>query len=1476
MKIINKIIKVLAYIVVGVILLNVLLFAVFSLPPVQKAAANFALGKLKPIIKTEASLDKIRIRLFNTVVLGGVYIESQQGDTLLYARNIAVRANFLDILHNKLDFETAELEDFVIDISRENPDKPFNFQFLIDAFSSDKPKEDKPKKPFGLSFRNIRLSGGDLRYNILSKPETPGLFNVDHIRVNNLNLSASAPSVDIKKLDAKIHSFSFAESSGIEVRELKGNFKSKGSKIWGDDMKLVVNQSEFVVDLAEYDLDTKETRLKANSDLINPKDIAIFVPQASSLDKPFSFDVQASGKIPSIEIRNFHFRYGDDTEANLTGSFSDIEHYADAEMNLRIEKMKLNIKDLESFIRIGSADFVAPKQMTAFKEVSLDFNASGRFSNFGYEGVMSSSLGSVRLSGKGMFGRDFKYYEISGPVSADDIQLSAILGPEIGLGDATLRANMQLEGGDNKLKITADGNLISLLYKKYQYTNVNFAVDYDDNKIFAQISTDEEHNKFDLTADIGFGEQMMFQVDGIIDRLFLSPIFQMRDWQNPYMAARIEGKMSGATIDDLQGSLRIDSVSLYDDNFIYNPGEIFLEAVTSDSVGQKKISFASSFLDAQIVGDYHFATIADQLIKVLQPHLPTLIELPNSKKTPTQTELVNNFNFNIHIKNTEDLSYAFSLPIYNVEPATLNGSIDFESDTPLKMNAYLPRLMMGNSDIRESKINLQNSASEGINLDVNTFLVQNDGYINARLNTSAISDSLINTLFFDIENSVAKANGTLKIDAGLQKDQNDALSAIIHILPTQILFNQQVFDMHDATIAYTKDRITIEDFGMSQNEMLLIGLEGTASRKEDDRIRLYFNDTELAVILSALNIQNINGMLNGEIDVFRALQDPILQTNNFRVDSVRLYGDVIGNLRINGDLNSEKSGLSVNAFLENQGFKYIDIRGFVPMEDKNPMNIDFEMQSLPLKWIQPFTVGAFSNLSGTINSKITVSGKTSEPEIEGWLGVDKGAMQIAFTNVTYRISDTIQINRNNIGLNDLVILDDNGHTAKLDLSLSHTNFGNMMYQVRMQLNDFLLLNNTSESDMIAYGNLKMSGIININGGSNGIYGDFNLRNESKSNLTVVIPQTASASEYSGIVYINTTAKADSMAFLYKDPTKLTTINTRTTNSMPIVFRGDLQLNPQLDLGVKLSPGANDLIRINGNSNLNVLFNSKSDPPVRIFGDYIANSGNVQYNLQSLKTVDFKIEEGSTVSLVGDPLNAQFNITAYNQVKADLLTLSESFQNLPTTRVPVNAVLHIDGNLEQMNLRYDIELPEASDEVKQRVANYINTDESRTVQFAYLITSGNFNSAEGAQNTNINNSMFTSLAASAVTRGLDALFSSALNDNWTVSTNLESQDGSFESVRMGIDVSTTLFDDKLRISTNLSYGDPSNFAYQQAFIGEVDVEYRVNNWLMLRVYNHANEQLYRRAPFTQGVGVMVTKDSRTFKDLFRFSFRKKEN
>ena len=107
--------------------------------------------------------------------------------------------------------------------------------------------------------------------------------------------------------------------------------------------------------------------------------------------------------------------------------------------------------------------------------------------------------------------------------------------------------------------------------------------------------------------------------------------------------------------------------------------------------------------------------------------------------------------------------------------------------------------------------------------------------------------------------------------------------------------------------------------------------------------------------------------------------------------------------------------------------------------------------------------------------------------------------------------------------------------------------------------------------------------------------------------------------------------------------------------------------------------------------------------------------------------------------------------------------------------------------------------------------------------------------------------------------------------------MEANGTQFDNIRMGVDVSTRFLDDRLRITTNLSYGDVGTLASQQTFIGEFEAEYDINNWLMIRAYNRANERYYKRAPFTQGVGIIITQEGKTFSDLFRFRFgRKDEN
>ena len=77
-------------------------------------------------------------------------------------------------------------------------------------------------------------------------------------------------------------------------------------------------------------------------------------------------------------------------------------------------------------------------------------------------------------------------------------------------------------------------------------------------------------------------------------------------------------------------------------------------------------------------------------------------------------------------------------------------------------------MMFGKNDIRETKIDFNNK-QYGANVNVNTYLVQSNGFINAILKTEAANDSVINNLAFDIEKSNSSADGKLLVSMGFSR-----------------------------------------------------------------------------------------------------------------------------------------------------------------------------------------------------------------------------------------------------------------------------------------------------------------------------------------------------------------------------------------------------------------------------------------------------------------------------------------------------------------------------------------------------------------------------------------------------------------------------------------------------------------------------------------------------------------------------------
>ena len=1473
----KKIVKIVVFAIIGFLFLIFMVIALFALPGVQNRAADFALEKLKPIIKTEMSIDKLRIHFFDKVELKGIYVEDQKKDTLLFAENLVVTLNMWDLLNKKLDIETVKLNNFTANINRENEDAPFNFQFIIDAFASESDSTASSAGGFDIFLRDINLKNGNLSYHILDEPSTPNKFNPNHIEVKNLNARIALPSIDMEKLTADIRSLSFNEHSGLHVENLQGMFRSKGSKMWSSFLTLRINDSEIKVSDVEYDTKSKEFALKAKSDVIDPQDVAMFVSRFALLNKPFSFNVDAKGIYPQATVDNFVLDYGNSTHINITASISDFTKYDNSDLN--VQELRTTQDDLQNLIRVPAVEYSSPEQMLALGDINLKFNADGKFNRFKYNGFAQTEQGDIVFSGIGSMINEFKFLSFEGPVTAENIQVANIIGEDAGVGNATLNANYRVEiKTDSRIPVTVttNGNISSVIYQGFLYENLSFEGMYGGNNVAGKVFTDTEINKFDLDADLTFGENMSIDVVGNIDKLNLKPFLTGEAWENPFLVTKIDMHMKGTSIDDLTGTLVLDNTSLSDNNFIYNPGPFYLQSIIEES-GEKKIDFLSTIFEGSISGNLSLLTISNDFMHELNRHIPSVVKVPSQIVTDDGK---NDFQFNLKLKNTEDFSYALKLPFYNIEPAVINGRVNFNSPKVLSIDAHLPRVKFGKNDIRETRIKLNLDSISGIDLNALSYLVQDNGYINAQLNTTVEKDSAMNSITLNVSNGVGDGNGNIQIAAGFFRDMEDQLGINLQILPSTMIYNNNTLIMNSSDIQYSKDRITINDFNIIEDGMLLLGIDGVASSNPDEMIRAYFNNTELGNLLAIFNIANINGLINGSVMIKQALESPIIQTENFRIDNINVYNENIGSFLVDGKSNSASTGIDLAASLVNADKNNLNISGFIPTDDSEQLDLNLRVDKLPLNWTQPFAKELFNELSGTLNSNINISGKMSHPIFEGWFGIEEGLMKVAYTNVTYRVTDTIHVNRDNIGLNDLVIRDNNNNTAVLNVTLSHSNFGKMEYNAKLQLNDFLLLNNESRTDLNVYGNLKLSGNINVVGSSIGIFGDAYLTNESSSNAMIVLPQTAQANTYGGVIYVNTERKkTDSLSFIQEIKERQASSNKRSNSSLPINIKGVIDLNPGFEMGVVLNPTNGNALKVDGSGELNLNFNNKSDPPVMIYGEYIAQNGNFHYNLQGLKSVNFGIRDGSTITLIGNPMNTRFNVTAYNRVKADLAALSESFKyatDLSATRIPVDAVLDIQGNLESMNLKYRIELPESSDDIRQKVNSFINTDEQRIRQFAYLVTTGNFLPSEGGPKTNFGTNVFTNVATNALTSGLDALFAGSLNENWSVNTNMETFNGNFDQVRMGVDIATSLLDNRLRISTNLSYGNKTMMASQSAFMGEFELEYDLSNWLMIRAYNRANERFYKKAPFTQGAGIVVTKEGKTIRDLFRFNFRRKKN
>lgn len=387
-KVIKLVLKTILWLIAIPLSLVLILIVLLQFPDVQAFVTSKATSFLSGKIHSKVALKKISIDFPKSIALEDLYVEDQSKDTLLYAHQLKVDINLLDLLSKKIVVNTIDLNTMTGHVTRPHKDSAFNFQFIVNAFSGSKKETNLAKKdttslPWEFSLKTVQLhalyvtyhdalTGTNADLNLGGfKTEIDELdLNKKTIRVNtivlkntNLNFNqkpsnkVSEPKSPSKPFDYTI-SLNSLELAGIHVIYTNAINNQQAALVLGD---LLLKPGK--IDILNEHIDVKSLTLnqttakyiigKKNS---SPADTTI--PKTDTLPTTQSNWLVTLGQ---LDMSGNHF-YFDNNRFPKKTTGVDYNHVAAANFNLHATDLYGNAK--ASHLKLKNLNF---KEQSGFQ-----------------------------------------------------------------------------------------------------------------------------------------------------------------------------------------------------------------------------------------------------------------------------------------------------------------------------------------------------------------------------------------------------------------------------------------------------------------------------------------------------------------------------------------------------------------------------------------------------------------------------------------------------------------------------------------------------------------------------------------------------------------------------------------------------------------------------------------------------------------------------------------------------------------------------------------------------------------------------------------------------------------------------------------------------------------------------------------------------------------------------------------------------
>ena len=1396
----------------------------FLLPPIQQKTKEFLLQEITQKTENKICIGNLRYYPFNRLLLEEIYVTDLKNDTLLYAEKIYAGFDFLKFMRKQFVIHSVEIERFDLRISKDSIDAPFNFQFLIDAFSKGTTQQSDSSN-LQLAINRISLNNGHLSYDVLSEPfKEPGMFDINHINVRNLHLNTKLHFNNIEDWSSTIENLSFDEKSGFALKQMRFKIKNFDDRLLISHFYFSLPNSETELNEVSFDysgLSLSEIFsgstyfIDITSGKFNLSDFSCFYPELANYTEMLICSGEIKGTFPEISINRFELNYGTRHKLTTRAGIADFNAWDSSTFFLEIEKCLIDPVLFELPINTDQISFNG-KINGSLSDMKIDMNTVSKQGDLAVKGSVGYNISS-----------DIIHFDLD--LESSKYNIKNLLSDSI-FGNASFHLSSIGTVTDfNKIDLKANAEIRRFDYLGYSYKDITANAACTNDSVYIDLNSKDDNFPLTIQAKAGLNEKNPFvNLYAKLDGVHPDIINLLPQYPDTELSGIINADIKGYDPDLMSASISIDNLNWISSSENFSGSPITISYIAGAG-GQKQINLRSPILSVRGKGNITY----DGIIQSLQQAFPVFFPSNNYKIKKTIPEQ-ENFDFLVVIRQANTIARLLGMETTIPDSALFIGKYNKEGDDlNLDLTAYCIFIQSDTTQMHLNLSNDQNNLIVGLDIKNKSNLYDLDGKLGAKVE------------FIKNPNKV-KPDFNIAFDPGV------------------LTLNGTSFRVSPARIAIKDNNFEIRNFALRHSTSEYLRVRGVISDNPNDSIQININKFEIGTILSAIKYKiPLSGVASGDITLSQLKTSPLVISRNLSIDSMEFDGNKFGNLQLRSGWSSERQGLALRATWSLPNLSESVLSGFI-LPQKDSLAITANIQGIQLKWLSGYLPDTFFGLDGGLGAQITANGKIKDPILSGTLYLNEANVGIKTLNTRYSISDSIKINNEEITFNNFNVYDETKRNVIINGGIRHKNFSDFNPKLTIALNQFLVLNNSAQTDSLFYGNVRLNGNLTLQSQNKDWLLQGRLSNGKANKIMVNLPKTVvEAERYNWLTFVDP-QRQDTIV-----ETKIQKVSESSDFSFPLRMQITLSIDPDLSVGAIINPDTKDAATVTGHGLLDFSYHL-ANPDPRLLGNYVIDDGKCTLSLKNITKKTFSIQPGGKLNFLGDPLNTTFDLSAIYSLRTYLTSLDPSFSSILTTsKVPVNCILTAGGKLEDMQLKYRIELPNQTDEIQRKLDGLLYSDDMKIREIAYLLAFGTFMSANSNSLNSGNSSIWTSLASTSITSQLNNLLSGVLSDNWSIGTDLHSNDSNFSELDMDVNISTRMFNDRLTLNGTVGYHNSMNQINN--FTGDFDLEYKLtpNGNVLLQFYNVTNNQYYDRSksPLTQGAGIVYKREARTFRRLF---------